>query len=267
MIPAQRSSLRALFAIATGLWCASGCSPAVSPPPSNAAASGPPGAVAAAPPALLASRPRAPAVVAPRFDRIVSDDIFAGLRGDEDAMARGLARCNEALAKDALDPQPLMWHALATGFLGGKAYREGDPARGRILVEQGDREAEQAVRLAPNDVWVLVYYAMDHSARARFSSDQTAAMRLMEQATSAYEHTAQLQAGDRALSVHDRGELLVGLADLWSRRGDEHKARMYLTRATRELPGTVYATRSQQWLDDRTPSTPPHGYTCLSCHE
>lgn len=71
---------------------------------------------------------------------------------------------------------------------------------------------------------------------------------------------------DRALSLHDRGELLVGLADLWNQRGEHARARAYLARTTRELPGTVYATKAQGWLDGAPPS-PHQGYTCLSCHE
>src|SRR5215831_66543 len=98
----QRPNLRALFAIVTA-WSAAGCSPALAPPPSNAA--GNEAAAAAAP------RPSA-AAAAPRFDRVVSTDIFAGFHGDSDALARGLARCEEALARNPIDPQPLMWHAM-----------------------------------------------------------------------------------------------------------------------------------------------------------
>src|SRR5262249_36788473 len=144
MSHAYRSMFHA-FAISAGVWCAAACRPALAPPATNV------------------GRADAPTEV-PRFDRIVSKDIFAGLRGDDEAMARGLARCEQALARNPIDPQPLMWHGLAIGALGGKAYRHGDPERGRILVDEGSRETEQAVALAPDDVWVLVYYALEHSA-------------------------------------------------------------------------------------------------------
>lgn len=203
-----------------------------------------------------------------RFDKLVMGDIFAGFAGNAEALARGLRICDAALAKDPRDPQPLMWHAMATGFLAGKAYRDGDAARGRELAELGSREAEQAIALAPDDEWVLVYYALEHIGRAKHTRDPAAARVLLEQATRAYEHTEQIQKPWFAsLSVHDRGELLVGLADLWARRGNEPTARMYLTRASRELPGTIYATRAQDWLDRRAPPEGAKGYTCLSCHE
>src|SRR4051794_12867136 len=124
-----RSALRVLLAI-SATCCAPSCGPAAAPPPTNAAG-----------PRASAARPGEPdAATAPRFDRLVSEDIFAGFRGDGSALARGLARCEEALAKNPIDPQPLVWHGMAVGFLGGKAYREGDPARGRILVDEGSRE-------------------------------------------------------------------------------------------------------------------------------
>jgi hypothetical protein len=52
-----------------------------------------------------------------------------------------------------------------------------------------------------------------------------------------------------------------------ARRGNQTAARMYLTRTARELPGTVYATKAQDWLDRRATPEAPKGYTCLSCHE
>jgi hypothetical protein len=227
------------------------------------------------PPPTSATGPAAPATTAapprprpPRFDKLVMTDFFAGFAGDADALARGIRACDQALAVHPRDAQPLMWHAMGTGFLAGQAARHGDAVRARELEDQSGREAEQAIALAPDDEWVLIYYAMDHSVRARHAHDPAVATRLLEQATDAYERTEQIQKPWFAsLSVHDRGELLVGLADLWARRGNESSARGYLARASRELPGTIYATRAQEWIDQRTPPDGRNGYTCLSCHE
>lgn len=203
-----------------------------------------------------------------RFDKIVQDDFFAGFAGNAESLARGMRVCDEALVRNPGNAPAHMWHAMGTGFLAGKAYRQGDSVRGRELEDQGSREAEQAVALAPDDEWVLIYYALDHSTRAWHTDDPAVATRLLEQATDAYERTERIQKPSFAtLSVHDRGELLLGLADLWGRRGNQATARMYLTRATRELPGTIYATKAQGWLDRRAAPEPPKGYTCLSCHE
>jgi tetratricopeptide (TPR) repeat protein len=195
-------------------------------------------------------------------------DFFAGFAGDAEALARGIRACDRALAADPHDAQPMIWHAMGDGFLAGQAARQGDAARARELEDRSGREAEQAIALAPDDEWVLIYYAMDHSVRARHASDPAAATRLLEQATDAYERTEQIQKPWFAsLSIHDRGELLVGLADLWARRGNPSSARSYLERVTHELPGTIYATRAQEWLAQPGPPDGPKGYTCLSCHE
>jgi hypothetical protein len=259
----QRSALGLLLATVAAPGCGSARIPAA------ATATDPPSAPATQARATTATPPASrPGGATARFDYVVRDDYFAGVKGDEAAFTRAVQRIEDALAMNPLDPQPLMWHAMATGFLSGKAYRQGDTVRGHALEAQGGREAEQAVTLAPDDAWVLVFYGMDHSTRARFTSDAGLATRLLEQAAHAYERTQQLQAGDHTLSVHERGELIMGLADIWRRRNDETRARMYLTRATTELPGTVYATKAQQWLDQQLPLPPlPHGYTCLGCHE
>lgn len=261
----KRSALGLLLVTAAA---APGCGSTLTPATANAATESPPVPAVQARPTTKQPPANRPAAVTARFDYVVRDDFFAGVGGDEAAFTRAVQRIEDALAANPLDPQPLMWHALATGFLSGKAYRQGDTTRGRALEAQGGREAEQAVTLAPDDAWVLVFYGMDHSVRARFTSDARLATRLLEQAANAYERTQQIQAGEHTLSVHERGELIMGLADIWRRRNDETRARLYLTRATTELPGTIYATKAQHWLDEKLPPPPaPHGYTCLGCHE
>jgi tetratricopeptide (TPR) repeat protein len=240
------------------------CGSTTTPPAPTVATAKPPATVATTPPA----EPAAVRARPPRFDKLVMTDMFAGFAGDADALARGFRVVDAALASNPRDPQPLMWHATGTSFLAGQAARQGDSARARELGDQASRESEQAITLAPDDEWVLVYYALEHIARAKHTDDRAAAMKLFEQATAAYEHTEQIQKPWFAsLSVHDRGELLVGLADLWARRGNEANARLYLARAAHELPGTLYATKAQDWLDRRAPPEGRNGYTCLSCHQ
>jgi hypothetical protein len=253
----QKNLLRTMSALLLGITSLPGCGSAA---PAAATAETQPVEPAAS---TVAPRPRPP-----RFDKLVMADMFAGFAGDADALARGFRVIDAALARDPRDPQPLMWHATGTSFLAGQAARQGDLARARELGDQASRESEQAIALAPDDEWVLVYYALEHIARAKHTDDRAAATRLLEQATAAYEHTEQIQKlWFASLSVHDRGELLVGLADLWARRGNDVNARLYLARVTRELPGTIYATKARDWLDRRSPPDGRNGYTCLSCHQ
>jgi hypothetical protein len=92
---------------------------------------------------------------------------------------------------------------------------------------------------------------------------------LLDTGVSDFEHILRLQEQDGTfakLSNHQRGELLTGLADGWARSGDDGKARSYFTRITKDLPGTIYQTRAQAWLDGKPESKSPEFFTCTGCH-
>lgn len=44
-----------------------------------------------------------------RFDQLVRVDFFSGFNGDEAALARGLKKCDETLAKDPKHAEALVW--------------------------------------------------------------------------------------------------------------------------------------------------------------
>ena len=68
------------------------------------------------------------------------------------------------------------------------------------------------------------------------------------------------------LGVHPRGELLTGLADGWSRLGNNDKARGYFERIATELKGTVYEQKAKAWLEDKPEAKKPGFFNCSGCH-
>lgn len=70
-----------------------------------------------------------------RFDHVVRDDFFAGLRGDT-------AR--------------LVFHGSGLSVLSGQAFRRGDLAAAGELFERGLREMNEAAAIAPRDTVVLL---------------------------------------------------------------------------------------------------------------
>jgi hypothetical protein len=92
---------------------------------------------------------------------------------------------------------------------------------------------------------------------------------LLESGVSDFEHVLKLQEENGSfpkLSNHQRGELLTGLADGWARMGDESKAHQYFQRIVKDLPGTIYQTRAQAWLDGKPESRSPEFFACVGCH-
>src|SRR3989442_4226432 len=91
-----------------------------------------------------------------RFDMIVRQDFFAGFAGNKEALARGMKVTEEMLAKEPNHAEAGVWHGSGLLFLSGAAFQNGDAQNGMKLWQQGLGEMEQAVRLAPNNVGVLI---------------------------------------------------------------------------------------------------------------
>jgi len=202
-----------------------------------------------------------------RFDSVVRDDFFAGLRGDAARLDKAMKRCEEELARDPRHAQALVWHGSGLAVRAREAVRSGDIATALELSTRGFREMDEAVGIAPRDPAVLLPRGITLSAAARNLRDPARAAAALEKAVADYETTLQIQAADfSARSEHARGELLGGLADGWFRLGNEGRARGYLTRIVAEVPGSMYAEAAREWLKS-TPTRGGPGLTCMGCHE
>ena len=66
------------------------------------------------------------------------------------------------------------------------------------------------------------------------------------------------------MGTHPRGELMIGLADSYSRLGNQEKAQEFFERIEKELKGTPYEKSAKVWLETKTLA--PRQAGCLGCH-
>jgi hypothetical protein len=69
-----------------------------------------------------------------------------------------------------------------------------------------------------------------------------------------------------SMGAHQLGELLQGLADLYSRQGKANEAETYYSLLLSKLPNTEYARRAGEWMMTKQPLATPQT-TCIGCHE
>lgn len=181
-----------------------------------------------------------------RFAKMVDDDL--------------VANPNHALAK--------VLHGLVTFRRSGDAASKGDMADAGKLFESSIAEMDQAVRLEPDNPGVRVPRGAALIAASR-TMPAPMGKPLLESGISDFEHILKLHEQDGSFpkrSNHQRGELLTGLADGWARAGNEAKGRAYFERIVKDLPGTIYQTRAQAWLDGKPESKSPEFFDCVGCH-
>ena len=214
--------------------------------------------------ALLLSLP-AGAQETMRFDEKVRELFFAGFAGNQDALQRGMAMCEETLAADPDHPGALVWQASGWFYESSFAFARGDSEAGMALYNKAVAQFDRAVALAPNSLETLIPRAAVYLSTAPYVAHAPTRTSLLETVVGDYTKALELQKPYfDSISVHGRGELLGALASaLWLlERRDE--AQVYLSRIIAELPDSPYALMAQQQLDD--PETPAQ-LTCLGCHK
>jgi len=206
------------------------------------------------------------AVAQERYDMIVRQDFFAGFAGNEEALQRGMKATEETLAKDPNHAEARVWHGTGVLFSSGLAFQKGDPQNGMKLWQLGLAEMEKAVRLAPDNVGVLIPRGAALITATRFTPPDFGRPAL-ETGVADFEKVLKLQEPRFSqLGLHPRGELLTGIADGWSRLGNEGKAREYFKRIAVELKGSVYEQKARAWLDNKPEAKAPAFFNCSGCH-
>ena len=200
-----------------------------------------------------------------RFDERVRTHFFAGLDGDADALRRGMAIAAAALATEPHHPQALVWQAAGRLFQSGLAFDRGDADKGMALFDGSVAQFERAVSLAPDDIGVRLPRATSFAASARFVTHLPTRTMMLETALGDYLKVLESQESYfEALSIHGRGELLGGIADVLWQLGRRDDAALYLRRVIAALPGSSYAIAAQRQLD-RPQATVR--LTCHGCHK
>jgi tetratricopeptide (TPR) repeat protein len=193
-----------------------------------------------------------------RFDHKVRNYFFAGFSGDAASLDKGMKICETILAAD---PK----HAEALVFQSGQFFQKGDQQKGAELWQRGLKEMDDAVTLAPDNLGVRIPRGAALFTASRFLPSPEMGRPLVEKAIGDFEKAYALQGPDLSnLGTHPRGELMIGLADGYSRLGNQEKAQMWFERIGKELKGTPYEKSASIWLE--TKSLAPAQAGCLGCH-
>lgn len=203
---------------------------------------------------------------AERFDYLVRADFFAGVAGDEVRLKKAIDLCDRTLAGNPRHPEALVWHGASLLVRGGQAFQRGDFASGGPLLDQGLKEMSDAVALSPDNPGVLIPRAAVLLEATRNMPPEMARP-LVKSAIANYEHVLEIQASYFAsLGDHPKGELLFGLAEGYSRLGDQDSARRYFQRLMSDAPTSGQAPKARQWMNDGTVPT-VNGTNCVGCHK
>jgi len=200
-----------------------------------------------------------------RFDLKVRTFFFAGFAGDTASLEKGMKMCEDAMADNLKNAEALVWHGSGLYYQSGQAFRAGDMQKGMELFQRGLKEMDDAVALSPDAIGVRIPRGAVLLTGSRQMANPEMARPLIEKGVEDYEHAYQIQGPDLSrLGTHPRGELMIGLADGYSRLGNGEKAQQWFKRIQKELPGTAYAKSASTWLDTKTLTPAQSG--CLGCH-
>jgi hypothetical protein len=212
---------------------------------------------------FLSTLRSAPAQETARFDMKVRESFFTGFGGDKDALTRAMKAAEEALAANPKNAEALVWHGAGITFQAGQEFTSGNQEKGMELWQKGMKEMQTAIDLAPESPSVIIPRGADLLRSSRYVSDPEYAQSLVKDGVADYEHVYRIQKPIFAtLSTHSRGELLFGIAEGYSRMGDEEKARVYFEQIRADLPGTPYAKRAAAWLE----TGKVEDTQCVGCH-
>lgn len=200
-----------------------------------------------------------------RFDLKVRNYFFAGFAGDTESLEKGMKMCEETLATEPKNAEALVWHGSGALFQAGAAFRTGDQQKGGELWQRGLKEMDEAVAIAPDDIGVRIPRGAVLLTASRYLPSPEMARPLIEKGLADYEKAYEVQADRLAnLGTHPRGELFIGLADGYSRLGNQERAYIWFERMQREMKGTPYEKSANAWMEKK--SLAPAQGGCLGCH-
>ena len=200
-----------------------------------------------------------------RFNETAWELLHAGFSGDEEALDRGMALAEQTLAADPDHTGALVWQATVWSYQSGAAFAQGDWDTGQSLFDQSLAQFDRAVAIAPDSLETRTPRASVLLSVARHTNDADTRNRYLETAAQDYAKVLELRPpGFESLTVHSRGDLLGGLAEVLWRLEKRDEAKVYLHRMIAELPESKYAILAQRQLED--PNTPAE-LTCFGCEE
>jgi tetratricopeptide (TPR) repeat protein len=193
------------------------------------------------------------------------NDLFAAMAGNADALKRIIDSSEKMLTEHPDHAQAMMWHGI--GVMGSffQEAQKGNVQAAFPNFLKGAAEMDRAADLAPDDIEVRVLRGVLYRPASREVPPQLA-NGLLEKARTDFQHTFDLQKDHLAeLGTHPLGELLQGLADIYSRQGKAADAEKYYGMMQSMLKDTEYAKRASEWMITKQP-LPESRTQCVGCH-
>ncbi|MEM7477068.1 MAG: hypothetical protein AAF483_18955 [Planctomycetota bacterium] len=199
-----------------------------------------------------------------RFDNQVREDLFAGFSGDEESLKKGMQKCEDVLKENPKHAEAMVWRGAARVFLSGEAFQKGDVVNGMKLWNTGLADMDKAKKLEPDNIGVLIPRAavlLPAGRNAPAIMGKPVIKRVREDFEQAYERQKNLL---DELGEHPRGELRMGLADVYRLIGESKKSREQLEALVKEMPKSDYAAEAKEWL--KAPPEKKLAHSCIGCH-
>ncbi|MGL6075636.1 MAG: tetratricopeptide repeat protein [Fimbriiglobus sp.] len=199
-----------------------------------------------------------------RFDMAVREDIFAGLRGDAEAMKRGLDACEAELKKDPKHAEAMVWRGAGRVFTAGQLFGKNKINEAMPLWTKGLADMDEAVKLEPKNIGVRIPRAAVLIPSGR-NAPPAMGKPLLLKAKEDYETIMKMQEKTLdKIGTHPRGELHMGLADVYRLLGEGEKSKAQLEAIVKDMPDTKYEKRAKEWLAAKPDAKLVH--SCIGCH-
>ena len=202
---------------------------------------------------------------AQRLDFAVRNDFFAGFSGNQDAFERAMKASSEVIAASPDDcAEALAWHGSGLSLLAGRKFQAGDYEAGGGMWARGNAEMERAGKMAPDAIGVLIPRAAAWFAASRGMPKEQGTP-LLKKAIADYEHVYELQKDIfDGLNIHNKSELLFGMADGYARLENAEKARLYFEKLAALGAGSGHLQQARSYLDSGKYTVT--GVGCAGCH-
>lgn len=213
-------------------------------------------AVGSAGAAVAQERPEHAAPTGREFEYAARQHYFAGVfRNDREAFDRGKEIIRRRLSENPEDYEGLLWHGSYTATEGVWAFQEGDEARGWKLWEEGVSAMARAVDLEPLDFGVRVgrgsrlVSAGLNEVRIFPTDDLEFHKRILETGLADMELAYAIgQPMWGELGPHERGQMLLLLAQGNAAIGKTERARRFAAECIEHTQGTRYEGEARKFL-------------------
>ena len=174
-------------------------------------------------------------------------DFNAGMSGDTKAFEKAMKQSQELLAKNPKEAETLVLHGSATLFQSGQAFQTGNFGEGGKLWQKGQAEMDEAVKLSPENVNVLMTRGTTYISASKQFPVKEEADRLLKIGVGDYEKIT----SDKNFKQFPEGlrsQILLGLAEGYERMKDTKKARGFYQILSTEATGKNQEN-AVRWLE------------------